>query len=82
VCDWVRRNVTRTAAEKQAHAEDMTNRPRPGDTASLERFLQRKQEFGLEDRDDIKTWVDLNDGDEKRNVLNPGLNGFSGRPNR
>jgi hypothetical protein len=66
VCDWVRQNVKRSAAEKQAHAEDMTNRPRPGDAASLARFTQRKTEFGLAQRDDIKTWVDMNDADEKR----------------
>jgi hypothetical protein len=66
VCDWVRHNVKRTAAEKRAHAEDMIQRPKPGDAESLQRFTQRKQEFGLPHRDEIKTWVDLNDADEKR----------------
>jgi Domain of unknown function (DUF5069) len=66
VCDWVRRNVKKTAAEKHAHAEAMLNRPPPDDPAAVERFKQRKQESHLSHRDDIKTFVDLNDADEKR----------------
>ena len=66
VCDWVRAHVKRSAAEKAAHAQEMTNRPRPDDAAAKERFQQRKQEFRLGHRDDIKTFVDLNDADEKR----------------
>jgi hypothetical protein len=66
VCDWARQNVKRSDAEKRAHAEEMTNRPRPGDAESLQRFTQRKKDFGLTHRNDIKTWVDLNDADEKR----------------
>ena len=66
VCDWVRQNVKRSPAEKRAHAEDMTNRPRPDDAAANERLRQRKAEFGLAHRDDIRTFVDLNDADEKR----------------
>ena len=66
VCDWVRLNAKRTSAEKHAHAEDMLSRPKPGDTAARERFEQRKKDFGLAHRHDIKTFVDLNDADEKR----------------
>jgi hypothetical protein len=66
VCDWVRQNVKRTDAQKRAHAEDMVARPKPGDVESLQRFIQRRKEFGLAHRDDVKTWVDLNDADEKR----------------
>ena len=66
VCDWVQRNVKRASAEKNAHAEDMLNRPKPGDAAAQERFEQRKKEFGLTHRHDIKNFVDLNDADEKR----------------
>jgi len=66
VCDWVRQNVKRTDAEKRAHAEDMTGYPQPGDTAALERFQQRKQQYGVAHRDDVRTYVDLNDADEKR----------------
>jgi Domain of unknown function (DUF5069) len=66
VCDWVRQNVKRTAAEKAAHAHSMLNRPAPDDSAAQARLRQRKEEFGLARRDDIKTFVDLNDADEKR----------------
>ncbi len=66
VCDWVRQNVKRTSAEKRAHAEDMINRPQPNDAAAMERFKLRKEQYGLTHRDDVKTFVDLNDADEKR----------------
>ena len=66
VCDWVRQNVKRTADEKRAHAEGMSNRPVPGDVASNERFKMRKEQCNLAHRDDIRTFVDLNDADEKR----------------
>jgi hypothetical protein len=66
ICDWVRSNVKKSAFEKRAHAEMMLNRPAMDDAAAQERFKQRKQEFGLAHRDDVKTFVDLNDADEKR----------------
>jgi hypothetical protein len=66
ICDWVRANVKKSAAEKRAHGEMMLNRPATDDPAAQERFKQRKQEFGLAHRDDVKTFVDLNDADEKR----------------
>jgi hypothetical protein len=66
VCDWVRQKVKRTAAEKAAHGDAMLNRPSPHDPAAQQRLKQRKQELGLAHRDDIKTFVDLNDADEKR----------------
>jgi Domain of unknown function (DUF5069) len=66
VCDWVRQNVKRSDAEKRAHAADMMDRPKAGDAAAQDRFTQRKKEFGLSHRDDIRTFVDLNDADEKR----------------
>ncbi len=66
VCDWVKQNVKRSAAEKQAFADDVTNRPPANDPVGQDRFKQRKQEFGLGHRDDVRTFVDLNDADEKR----------------
>ncbi len=66
VFDWVRAQVKKSAAEKRAHAESTLNRPPPDDAAAQERFKQRKQEFGLAHRDDVRTFVDLNDADEKR----------------
>jgi hypothetical protein len=66
VFDWVRTHVKKSPAEKRAHGEMMLNRPAADDAAAQERFKQRKQEFGLGHRDDVKTFVDLNDADEKR----------------
>jgi hypothetical protein len=66
VCDWIRKNVKKTADEKRAHAEGMLHRPPADDAAAQERFQQRKQQSNLGHRDDIKTFVDLNDADEKR----------------
>ncbi len=66
VCDWVRQNVEASPAAKAAHREAMLNRPAPDDTAGQERVQQRKVESGLAGRDDVKTFVDLIDADEKR----------------
>jgi hypothetical protein len=66
VCDWVRMNVHRSDAEKAAHRESMVNLPTPGDAPGQARFTQRKGSFGLAVRDDLKTYVDLIDADEKR----------------
>lgn len=66
VFDWVRANVKKSAAEKRAHGEMMLNRPAADDAAAQERFKQRKQEFNLGHREDVRTFVDLNDADEKR----------------
>jgi hypothetical protein len=66
VADWILRNVKKTQAEKDAHWEDMLNRPKPGDAAAQERFQMRKRECGAAHRDDLKTFVDVIDVDEKR----------------
>ena len=66
VCDWVRQNVRKTAADKAAHAEDMLARPRAGDDAALARLKWRKEQSGISHRDDVKTFVDYIDADEKR----------------
>ena len=66
VCDWVRQNVEASPAAKAAHREAMLNRPAPDDTAGQERVRQRKAESGLARRDDVTTFVDLIDADEKR----------------
>ena len=47
-------------------SEAMLNRPAPDDTAGQERVRQRKAESGLAGRDDVTTFVDLIDADEKR----------------
>jgi hypothetical protein len=66
VCDWVRQNVRRSEAEKAAHAQAMLAYPAPDDAAGQERLRQRKEQAGLAARDDIRTFVDFIDADEKR----------------
>jgi hypothetical protein len=66
VCDWVRRNVKKSPAEKAAHLKDLLSRPMPGDEAALARLKMRKEQCGAAGRDDIRTFVDVIDADEKR----------------
>ena len=66
VCDWVRQNAKRSPAEKAAHRDDMLSRPKADDAAARDRLELRKREAGLAHRDDITTFVDLIDADEKR----------------
>jgi len=67
VGDWVRRSVQRGDAEKNAHAEGMLNYPKPDDTDGQDRLKLRKEQNGLAHRDDIRSFVDFIDADEKRN---------------
>ena len=66
VCDWVRRNVKKSTAEKAAHAKDMLSRPPANDAEAVARLKMRKEQSGIAHRDDIKTFVDYIDADEKR----------------
>ena len=66
VYDWVRRNVRRTQAEKDAHWQDMLSRPKADDEAAKARLKMRKEQCGAAQRDEIKTFVDVIDVDEKR----------------
>lgn len=67
VYDWVRQNVKRTAEEKNAFNQWLLNRGREeNDPALRDRLRQRKAESGLSHRDDIQTFVDYIDADEKR----------------
>jgi len=66
VADWVAKNVVKTPAEVAAHREAMLNYPKPGDAPLEERLKQRKEAAGLGARDDLKTFVDFIDADEKR----------------
>lgn len=66
VCDWVHQNVKRTAAEKEAHWQDVLSRPLPSDPAAVARFKMRKEQAGIAHRDDIQCFVDSIDADEKR----------------
>ena len=66
VCDWVRGNVRKSAADKAAHLNDMVSRPMPGDEAAQARLRWRKEQSNIAHRDDIRTFVDYIDADEKR----------------
>jgi hypothetical protein len=66
VYDWVRQNVKKTAAEKSAHWQEMYSRPKPDNAEAVARLKLRKEQSGLGHRDDIKTFVDYIDADEKR----------------
>ena len=47
VCDWVRQNVKRTPAEKDAHWQDVLNRPLANDPTAVARLQMRKEQAGL-----------------------------------
>ena len=66
VCDWVRKNVKRTATEKDAHWQEMLSRPKADDAAAQARLKMRKEQCGGGHRDDVKTFVDVIDLDEQR----------------
>jgi|SRR5439155_4095634 len=66
VCDWVLKNVKRSEADKDAHAEGMLNYPKADDAAMQARLKMRKEQAGLTQRDDLRTFVDFIDADEKR----------------
>jgi hypothetical protein len=66
VCDWVRQNVKKSDSEKAAVWQDIVSRPLASDAGSCERFKKRKEQSGIAHRDEIKTFVDYIDADEKR----------------
>ena len=66
VCDWVRQNVQRSAADKAAHRQAMLNYPAADDPAGQERLRSRKAQMGLANRADVMTFVDIIEADEKR----------------
>ena len=66
ICDWVHRNVKKSAAEKAAVLEKMLNYPSADDAQGQARLKMRKEQGGLSHRDDIKGFVDFIDADEKR----------------
>jgi hypothetical protein len=66
VCDWVLQNVKQPDSVKAGQRERMLNYPRTDDAAMQERLKLRKQQAGLEHREDIQCFVDFIDADEKR----------------
>jgi hypothetical protein len=65
VCDWVLKNVLKPDSVKAAHRERMLQYPRKDDAAMQERLRMRKEQAGMT-REDIQTFVDFIDADEKR----------------
>jgi len=66
VCDWVRQNVKKPDSVKAAHRDRMLSTPRKDDPEAQNRLKMRKEQSGLAHRDDIQTFVDFIDADEKR----------------
>ena len=66
VADWVAKNVQRSEADKQAHAAGMLGYPKADDAEAQARLKMRKEQAGLAHRDDVRTFVDFIDADEKR----------------
>jgi hypothetical protein len=64
VCDWVTKNVHRSDADKAAFRDKILNSGRQPELHA--RLKMRKEQSGLQDRDDIQTFVDYIDADEKR----------------
>lgn len=66
VCDWVSKNVKASDAEKAVFNSFILNRGRDGDEGVAARLKMRKEQAGFGHRDDIQTFVDFIDADEKR----------------
>ena len=64
VSDWVKANVNKTDADKEALSTSLLSYGTEG--ALLERLIQRKAESGLQDRDDIQCMFQYIDADEGR----------------
>ncbi len=65
VADWVAKNVKKTDAEKKAFNDYVSKRGSDDDAAKA-RLKMRKEESNLTHRDDIHTFLDYIDADEKR----------------
>jgi hypothetical protein len=65
VADWVAGHVKKTEAEKKAFNDFILNRGRNEESLQA-RLKMRKAESGLAHRDDLQTFVDYIDADEKR----------------
>jgi hypothetical protein len=65
VADWVLKYVKKSDLEKQTFNVYVLNRGRDEDSAK-ERLATRKKDLGIAHRDDVQTFADLIDVDEKR----------------
>ena len=66
VADWVLKNVRKSDADKQVHRNGMLDYPKAGDAEGQARLKLRKEQGGISHRDEIKSFVDFIDADEKR----------------
>ena len=66
VCDWVLKNVKKPDSLKAAHRERMSSTPSKDNAEGQARLKMRKENAGMANRDDIQTFVDFIDADEKR----------------
>ena len=66
VCDWVSKTVKVPESVKVAHRERMLSSPKKNDPELQSRLKMRKENAGLGHRDDIQSFVDFIDADEKR----------------
>src|ERR1043166_5168326 len=66
VCDWVLKNVKKPDDVKRAHCERMLNYPKKDDAQMQDRLKMRKEHAGMTGREDIQTFIDFIDADEKR----------------
>ena len=66
VCDWVLKNVKKPESVKAEHRERMLDYPKKDDSEMQARLKMRKENAGMARRDDIQSFVDFIDADEKR----------------
>ena len=66
VCDWVKNNVKKSAADKAAFLASMLDYPAADDAEGVARLKMRMEQANISHRDDIKNFVDYIDADEKR----------------
>ncbi len=67
VCDWVRTEVNPKRREEQAiFNQQLANYGREADPEVQARLKMRKEQSGLGHRDDIQTFIDYIDADERR----------------
>jgi hypothetical protein len=66
VCDWVREHAEKSESVKTAHHERRLNYPKKDDAEMQARLKLRKEQAGIPHRNDIQTFVDFIDADEKR----------------
>ena len=65
VCDWVQKHVSR-AAEQSVFTQFILNHGRENEPELRKRLQMRKEQAGIAHREEIQTFIDFIDVDEKR----------------